>query len=121
MRVMTGDAHDRSVPYAEVIAAAPSVDLEAWECRTHVEGNIVHYYAKGPCPGCGAQVQGHIADDKAPIESQGKPERATESVAPSEPVGIEVPLNCTCGSTHGSDGAHGCGRRWSIVCPRERR
>lgn len=117
---MAGHQHDQTVPYADVVAPGASVKLDAWECWIHHEGTTAHYYAKGPCPSCGAQSQGHapvpgpIEAEGRPIEAEGRPERAPP---PSGPV--EIPLRCTCGSTHGRDGANGCGRRWSIICHRE--
>ena len=109
------DGHDEDIAYGDVVVAGAAVDLDASECWTLRDGDVTHYYAKGPCPGCRAASQGHIEDASAPIESLGR--REDQPPRPSEPV--EVPLRCTCGSSHARDGATGCGRRWSIVCPRE--
>jgi hypothetical protein len=111
---MAADGHDQSLPYADLVAPGTSIDLDAWECWAVATGGVVHYYAKGPCPACGAASQGHVADATAPVESLG--EAAEPPALATGPV--EVPVRCTCGATHGRDGATSCGRRWSIICPR---
>lgn len=108
--------HDPDVAYADVVVAGQAIDLSAWECWTHRDGDVVHYYARGPCPVCGAPTQGHLDDATHPIESLGPPsDEETAAATPSEPV--EIPVRCTCGHDHGRDQARSCGRRWSILCP----
>ena len=107
--------HDETVAYANVVVPGGSVDLRAWECWNHHGRGVVHYYAQGPCPGCGALSQGHVSTSPAPIESQGVESPSRRQLPLGEP--IEVPVHCTCGSSHGHDGAQGCGRGWSILCP----
>ena len=111
--------HAPDVAYADVVVAGHAIDLSAWECWTHRDGGVAHYYARGPCPVCRAPTQGRLDETPHPIESLGRPsaEETPSDARPSEPV--EIPVRCTCGHDHGRDQARSCGRRWSILCPRE--
>jgi hypothetical protein len=111
---VAGHGHDHSVAYADIVAPPADIDLDAWECWAHHGDGSADYYAKGPCPGCGATSQGHIADAGQPIESLG---HARRPAPPSTTEPVEVPVRCTCGSPHGRHGATSCGRRWTIICP----
>src|SRR3954453_22025364 len=111
-----GAAHNTSVVYADVVVPGDRVDLAGWECWNHRDTGVWHFYASGPCPACGATVQGHIDDAPRPVESQGADDERSLDDAEREPV--EVPLRCGCDAAHGRDGGKtGCGRRWSILCP----
>lgn len=105
--------HDQTIEYASEVAPAGSVQLECWECWTHRQGAIFYYYAKGPCPGCGATSQGHLRYANSPIESLGIVDIPTSPA----PQPVEIAVRCACGFDHGRDGAAGCGRRWSVICP----
>jgi len=110
-------AHDLNVPFAKEIVTGQTIDLDAWECWTITDQDATRYYARGPCPACGARAQGSIEDAPKPIESLGARERKTEPEPPStEP--ISVPVSCRCGSPHGQAGQTSCGRRWVILAPR---
>lgn len=109
--------HDPTLPYQDEIVAGSAIDLDRWDWWWHTDRQIVHYYAKGPCPACQADTQDHYADVDglfgAPIEGQGP------DTAPASPTdSVEMPLRCHCGSDHGHPGADGCGRRWSLLGPR---
>jgi hypothetical protein len=114
---MTAHAHDLTVAFADVIVDGSQIDLTGWTCWTHHDASVIRHYARGPCPGCGARAQGHIDETPQPIEPLGPDETEAPPPLPAEPV--EIPVRCTCGATHGADGARSCGRRWSIRCPRD--
>jgi hypothetical protein len=109
-------AHQPEVPYADVVLTSEEVDLAGWECWITSDAGATRFYAAGPCPACGAPAQGSISEATDPIESLGR--GADDAEGPSTEL-VEVPVSCTCGSPHGHDGAASCGRRWSILCPRE--
>jgi hypothetical protein len=111
---MPTTTHDPNVPFAEEIVTGPRIDLDAWECWTVTDQDVTRYYARGPCPACGARAQGSIDDAPKPIESLGvrEPEPQPPSTAP-----ISVPVSCHCGSPHGQPGQTSCGRRWVILAP----
>jgi hypothetical protein len=109
-------AHDPDVPYADVVLTSEQVDLTGWECWAVPDADMTRFYAGGPCPVCGARAQGSISEKPAPVESLG---RGQEEVEPPSTEPVEVPVRCSCGSPHGHDGATSCGRRWSIICPRD--
>lgn len=112
---MSESGHDTAVAFANTVVTGEAIDIAAWDCQVHHDGDIASYYARGPCPACHADTQGHIDDAALPIESLG-PEAWPRGM-PSESV--EIPVRCTCGHDHGRQGATGCGRRWSILCPRQ--
>lgn len=113
-------AHDLQAVYSDEVVAGSTIDVGRWRSwTTQAHGEAVDYYAQGPCPGCAAPAQGHAADRLAPLEGQGD----TADLPPSAPrptatEPIEVPVQCLCGAEHGRSGAHGCGRRWSVLVPR---
>lgn len=111
---MDRDGHNKRLAYADVVLGEEDVDLSGWQCWHERDGAVVHYYAAGRCPGCRAEAQGRKDTAPKPIESLG-PEGVGR---PATRAIIEIPVRCTCGSSHGRDGATGCGRRWSIVCSR---
>jgi hypothetical protein len=110
--VPAGD-HDLSVHYADEVVPGAAIDLGSWECWAQHDGSVTHFYARGPCPACHAIAQGHADDIGHPLEPLGR----DEAPKPVPEGAIEIPVRCTCGDGHGHDGATGCGRRWSIVCP----
>lgn len=108
--------HTPDIAFADVVVPADAIDLSAWECWTHRDGDVTRRYARGPCPACHAPTQGRLDETPHPIESLGaSPDASPGEPPPSEPV--EIPVRCTCGHDHGRDGAGRCGRRWSILCP----
>jgi hypothetical protein len=107
--------HDRAVPFDDVVLTGDLVDTSTWECWTHRDEDVTHYYARGRCPACGARSQGHIDNASQPIESQGPAPPQPPRPTPAEPV--EIPVRCRCGHDHGRPGQTSCGRRWSIHCP----
>lgn len=112
-----GDQHDEALGYRDEVVPPDAVDLAGWECFTSREHTTTHYYAKGPCPRCRATCQGHLPDASAPIEALGPGHDALPPGPP--PESVEIPVSCTCGFDHGRNDATGCGRRWSIICPRQ--
>ncbi|MEI2775264.1 MAG: hypothetical protein V9G19_04690 [Tetrasphaera sp.] len=110
------EAHDIKVTYEEEVVDLPDDLAVKWDSWRVTEGPVVDYYAKGPCPGCGADAQGVGKDRLAPIERQGNPALVPEKAARKS--AIEVAVSCRCGYAHGQDGATGCGRRWSVLVDR---
>jgi hypothetical protein len=110
--------HDLSVPYADEVVPGASIDVARWESWSHTDVGRQDFYAKGPCPACFAEAQGHAADMPKPLEGQGigQHEADSERVAPS--VTIEIPVRCQCGFGHGRQDATGCGRAWSLIIMR---
>jgi hypothetical protein len=109
--------HDTSVPYADEVVPGPSIDVARWESWSYADAGREHYYAKGPCPACFAEAQGHAADIPEPLEGQGRGQRDVgETAAPS--ITIEIPVRCQCGFGHGKQDATGCGRAWSVIVTR---
>ncbi len=92
------------------------IDLDRWQWWYHIDGGIVHYYAKGPCPACRADTQDHLTDVFLPIEGLGR--LKDRSIPPARSDTVEMPVRCRCGSDHGQLSAGGCGRRWSLIEPR---
>jgi hypothetical protein len=107
--------HDLKVRFEAVVVPGDEVDFAAFECWSHRDGDVVRHYTEGPCPKCGATVQGSIDNAPKPTESQGP---GTKPMRPP-PKPVEIPVTCLCGHDHGSEGAKGCGRRWTILAPRE--
>jgi hypothetical protein len=114
---MSGVSHDPNVPFAEEIVTGQTINLGSWECWTVKDQDVTRYYARGPCPACGAHTQGSIDDAPKPIESLGVREREPEPEPPST-APISIPVSCRCGSPHGQAGQTSCGRRWVILAPR---
>ncbi len=112
------EQHDLSVPYADEVVPALSIDVTRWESWSYTDVGREDYYAKGPCPKCSAEAQGHAADVLEPTEGQGRGQRdaASGENAPSDM--IEIPVRCQCGFGHGKQDATGCGRAWSIIVER---
>jgi hypothetical protein len=119
MNAGTGtDGHDRQVGFLDEVVPAERIDTSRWRWWSHAEGGLEHYYAQGPCPACGApRQQGHAVDATAPLEGQGA--RTGSRSTEDRPDTIEVAVECWCGEGHGREGATGCGRRWTIVGPRD--
>jgi hypothetical protein len=118
MNAGTGpDCHDHQVGFLDDVVPGDRIDIAQWKWWSHAEGGLEHYYARGPCPGCGAPgQQGHTVDTPAPLEGQGGGAE-TRRIGETTDA-IEVPVQCWCGDNHGREGATGCGRRWSIIGPR---
>lgn len=114
----TAPQHDISVSYADEVVQGANIDVARWESWSYADAGREDYYAKGPCPTCLAQAQGHAADVPEPLEGQGPGQRdaGTEKIAPS--VTIEIPVRCQCGFGHGKQDATGCGRTWSVIVTR---
>jgi hypothetical protein len=110
--------HDISVSYADEVITGEIIDDALWESWSYADAGREHYYAKGPCPTCFAEAQGHAADTWAPLEGQGpgEPGADSEKIAPS--ATIEIPVRCQCGFGHGKQDATGCGRAWSVIVAR---
>jgi hypothetical protein len=105
--------HNTMLPYSDEIVSADAVDVSRWEWWSHVDGGIVHFYAKGPCPACRGDTQDHLAYVNPPVEALG-PRRAP---CPDPSETVEMLLRCHCGSAHGHVDAYGCGRRWTLIGP----
>jgi len=102
------------VPYADEVVTLSSIEIACWESWSYPDADREDYYAKGPCPACFAEAQGHAADISKPLEGQGPGQRDTgETAAPS--ASIEIPVRCQCGFGHGKQDATGCGRAWSVI------
>jgi uncharacterized phage protein gp47/JayE len=110
--------HNTALLYADTVVPGASIDANCWESWSYTDASITHYYAKGPCPACAAQVQGHATDTQNPVEGQGPDKDA--SAMPEKPLGdtIEIPVQCHCGFEHGKQDATGCGRSWSLIITR---
>ena len=106
--------HDLSVPYADEVVPGASIDVKRWESWSHTGAGREDFYAKGPCPACFAQAQGHAADVWEPVEAQGGVQRDTASEKNVPGDTIEIAVRCQCGSEHGKQGATSCGRAWSV-------
>jgi hypothetical protein len=112
--------HDLSVPYADVVVPGSGIDVTHWESWSYADAGREDYYAKGPCPACFAETQGHAAADiQEPVEAQGRRWRDAASGKAAAPRDtIEIPIRCQCGFTHGNQNAMGCGRAWSVIVTR---
>jgi hypothetical protein len=108
--------HDLTLPYQKETLPGSAIDLDRWQCWSHTDAQIVHYYAKGPCPACRADTQNHLADVPHPIEEQGR--SRDRDTPPAVTPTVEIPVQCCCGSNHGQPGASGCGRGWTLIVPR---
>ena len=113
-------AHDVHAVYSDEVVTGSTIDVGRWRSWSQAGGAaVVDFYASGPCPGCAAPSQGHAADSLAPLEGQGDNAGSARPPSPPQAPGpIEVPVQCLCGTEHGRVGAHGCGRRWSVLVPR---
>ena len=112
--------HDLSVPYADVVVPGADIDVTRWKSWSYPDADASRedYYAKGPCPACFAETQGHAADIQEPVESQGRGQRDAASGKAAPDDTIEIPVRCQCGSGHGKQDATGCGRAWSVIVTR---
>jgi hypothetical protein len=110
--------HDPSVPYADEVVPGSGIDIARWKSWSYTDADREDYYAKGPCPACLAEAQGHAADVREPVEGQGPSQRdaASGKTAPGDT--IEIPVRCQCGFGHGKQDATGCGRAWSVIVTR---
>lgn len=106
--------HDLTVVFADEVASGDQVHVAEWVWWSQSSGTVTSYFAKGPCPGCSARVQGRGDDIAHPVEGQG----ATVVERPAGVETFDVAVVCRCGASHGKDGATGCGRRWSIRGPK---
>jgi hypothetical protein len=115
----TPRGHDLSVAYCDVLVPGPELIPIDWDAWTEADEDEIHYYVKGPCPGCQATVQGHAVDKATgPMQAQGS---KTAERRPSRSHSIEVPVSCTCGFGHGNNLANNCGRRWLLELTRDER
>lgn len=110
--------HNLSVLYAEDVVPGPAIDIARWESWSYTDAGREHYYAKGPCPACFAEAQGHTADVRQPIEEQGAGQRDADAETAALSATIEIPVKCQCGFGHGKQDATGCGRAWSVIVER---
>jgi hypothetical protein len=110
--------HNLSVSYADEVMPGSSVDVKRWESWSYTDAGRQDYYAKGPCPTCFAEVQGHAADIWEPLEGQGAGKRDAASGKNVPGDTIEIAVRCQCGFEHGKQGATGCGRAWSVIVKR---
>lgn len=110
--------HDISVSYADEVVPGSGIDVARWESWSHADAGREHYYAKGPCPACSAEAQGHAADAPEPLEGQGPGQRNAHPGKIASSVTIEIPVRCRCGFGHGKQDASGCGRAWSVIVTR---
>lgn len=110
----TSTPHDTDVAYVEAVAddIVVAADPE-WTTWYDQNGPITYVYATGPCPACRAPAQGYNSTSRQPIEAQGRGAVA-EAASPSD-AEIEIPVTCSCGSSHGQQGANGCGRSWLVI------
>jgi hypothetical protein len=110
--------HDLSVPYADVVVPGSDIDIMRWESWSYTHADRKDYYAKGPCPACFAEAQGHAADIQEPVEAQGRRQR--DAALGKAVLGdtIEIPVRCQCGFGHGKQDATNCGRAWSLIVTR---
>lgn len=110
--------HDISVPYADEVVPGASIDVAHWESWSYTDAGREHYYAKGPCPACFAEAQGHAANTPNPLEGQGPGPHDADSGKAAPSATIEIPVRCHCGFGHGRPDATGCGRAWSVIVMR---
>jgi hypothetical protein len=112
--------HDLSVPYADIVVPGPDIDVTRWESWSYTDADSGRkdYYAKGPCPACFAETQGHAADIQEPVEAQSRRRRGAASGKAAPGDTIEIPVRCLCGFGHGKQDATGCGRGWSVIVTR---
>jgi hypothetical protein len=102
--------HDTSVKWADSEAELTDLDLQDWTCWNEPISDKWIQYAEGPCPGCGANVQGFTTNQAGPIDLI----EAEETVVPR--LTVKVPVACNCGFDHGQKDASGCGRFWAVTC-----
>lgn len=117
-QTMAPQQHDTSVPYADEVVPGSGIDISRWESWSYTDAGREDYYAKGPCPACFAEAQGHAADVRKPLEEQGRGRRDAASGKAAPDDTIEIPVRCQCGSGHGKQDATGCGRAWSVIVTR---
>jgi hypothetical protein len=110
--------HDSAIAYADTVVPGASINVASWESWSYTDGGITHYYAKGPCPGCSAEAQGHYADIEKPVEGQGADRDAPDVLEGPLDDTIEIPVQCHCGFAHGTQNATSCGRSWSVIITR---
>lgn len=110
--------HDISVPFAYEVVPGAGIDVARWESWSHIDAGREHFYAKGPCPACFAEAQGHAADIREPMEAQGAGQGDAGPGKAAQSVEIEIPVQCQCGFGHGRTDATGCGRAWSVIVRR---
>ena len=111
-------AHDLGVAYENRAVPGDEIDIGSWSWRVDASNVATSYVALGPCPACHATCEGWAEDVTNPIE-RGK--NGGGDPGPVREDAIEVAVSCRCGSSHGRDGAKGCGRRWTIVGPKQTR
>jgi hypothetical protein len=99
--------HDLDVKWSPEKVSPEKIGLADWECWTD-SGDPAITYAKGPCPACGATVQGASPGGTVPLPEVLRLE-------------VDVFIECNCGYDHSKDGALGCGRLWGIQCPADSR
>jgi hypothetical protein len=109
--------HDTTVPYQDDIIPGDLIDVQHWDWWSETDGDIVHYYTKGPFPTCKADTQGHLAEMPAPIGGLGRTGTRHGKPPAHRTDAVEIPLRCLCGADHGHPGAGSCGRRWSLIGP----
>jgi hypothetical protein len=110
--------HDLSVSYADEVVPGSNIDVKRWESWSYTDARRQDYYAKGPCPACFAEAQGHAADIWEPLEGQGRGRRDATSEKNVPGNTIEIAVRCQCGFEHGKQDATGCGRAWSVIIKR---
>ena len=110
--------HDISVPYTYEIVPGTNIDVARWESWSYTDAGRDHYYAKGPCPACFAEAQGHAADIRKPLEGLGTGQRHADPGKAAQGDTIEIPVRCQCGFGHGRQDTTGCGRAWSVIVTR---
>ena len=98
--------HDVTVPFEVRVVPGSEIDLAGWSWDSVPMGGLVRYRASGPCPACHADCSGERSDGPNPLERE-----LVDSV-------FEVVVRCACGSSHGRDGATGCGRVWTVIGPK---
>ena len=108
--------HDLSVAYENRAVPGAEIDITQWSWDLKTTGGIVSYVATGPCPACHARCEGWGEDASNPIERNVRGPDTPDRTAIGDR--FEVAVTCQCGTSHGRDGATGCGRRWTITGPK---